>query len=315
MSLTTFSDKRCCLLSLALWTHQSPASSARYPGSLLLLPSDLVQSSFQLHHSCSSWQYPQLLPLCLFTAGLPRWLSGKESTCQCQVMQEMPLLSLGQEDPLEKRMATHSSVLASEVPWTEEPGGLQSLGLQRLRCNWSDLAHMHRCCGGPPLPTGSPPPPPIGSAPILSIFEESTPIASKHVHGLSTLNSPLQPEVLEELCLCADSLPSLPTLPSNHRSPTAADLHQLTGNLHWLNPAGFSVLVIFQRHSAALTTPAFLKPCPLGPSSDNPSASPSTFQLFVLSLLPQFILLYPAIKCWRFSKLRPSSLWPLSVEE
>ena len=145
-------------------------------------------------------------------------------------------------------------------------------------------------------------------APILSVFEESTPIASKYVHGLSTLKSPLQPEVLEELCLCADSLPSLPTLPSNHRIPTAANLHQLTGNLYWLNPAGFSVLVIFQRHSAALTTPAFLKPCPLGPSSDNPSASPSTFQLFVLSLLPRFILLYPAVKCWRFSKLRPSSL-------
>ena len=39
--------------------------------------------------------------------------------------------SLGQEYPLEKRMAAHSSILAWEVPWKEEPGGLQSLGLQR----------------------------------------------------------------------------------------------------------------------------------------------------------------------------------------
>ena len=41
--------------------------------------------------------------------------------------------SLGQEDPLEKEMATHSSVLAWRIPWTEEPGGLQSMGSQRVR--------------------------------------------------------------------------------------------------------------------------------------------------------------------------------------
>ena len=41
--------------------------------------------------------------------------------------------SLGQEDPLEKGMATHSSVLAWRIPWTEEPGGLQSMGSQRVR--------------------------------------------------------------------------------------------------------------------------------------------------------------------------------------
>ena len=40
--------------------------------------------------------------------------------------------SLGQEDPLEKRMATHSSTLAWRIPWTEEPGGLQSMGSQRV---------------------------------------------------------------------------------------------------------------------------------------------------------------------------------------
>ena len=47
-------------------------------------------------------------------------------------MQETPVLSLGQEDPLEKEMATHSSFLAWEIPWTEEPDGLQSMGLQRV---------------------------------------------------------------------------------------------------------------------------------------------------------------------------------------
>ena len=43
-------------------------------------------------------------------------------------MQETQVWSLGQEDPLEKGMATHSSILALEIPWTEEPGGLQSVG-------------------------------------------------------------------------------------------------------------------------------------------------------------------------------------------
>ena len=47
-------------------------------------------------------------------------------------MQETQVQSLGQEDPLEKGMATHSSILAWKIPWTEEPGGPQSMGLQRL---------------------------------------------------------------------------------------------------------------------------------------------------------------------------------------
>ena len=45
-------------------------------------------------------------------------------------MQEMRVLSLGWGDPLEKEMATHYSILAWEIPWTEEPGGLQSMGSQ-----------------------------------------------------------------------------------------------------------------------------------------------------------------------------------------
>ena len=45
-------------------------------------------------------------------------------------MQEMQFQPLGREDPLEEEMATHSSILAWEIPWTEEPGGLQSVGSQ-----------------------------------------------------------------------------------------------------------------------------------------------------------------------------------------
>ena len=48
-------------------------------------------------------------------------------------MQEIRVRFLGQEDPLEKEMVTHSSILAWKISWTEEPGGLQSMGLQRVR--------------------------------------------------------------------------------------------------------------------------------------------------------------------------------------
>ena len=51
-----------------------------------------------------------------------------------QKMQEMQVQSLGQEDPLEKAMATHSSILAWEIPWTEEPGGLHPWG-HRVGCD------------------------------------------------------------------------------------------------------------------------------------------------------------------------------------
>ena len=50
-----------------------------------------------------------------------------------QKLLEMQVQSLAQEDPLEKGMATYSSIPAWELPWTEEPSGLQSMGLQRVR--------------------------------------------------------------------------------------------------------------------------------------------------------------------------------------
>ena len=52
-------------------------------------------------------------------------------------MQETWVRSLGQEDPLEKGMATHSTILAWRIPWTEEPGGLQSMRSQRVRHDWT----------------------------------------------------------------------------------------------------------------------------------------------------------------------------------
>ena len=71
------------------------------------------------HHSSSD-----LLPTKSFSSG--------SVVKNLPAMQETRVLSLGQEDPLEKEMATPSSILAWEIPQTEEPGGLQSMGSQRV---------------------------------------------------------------------------------------------------------------------------------------------------------------------------------------
>ena len=59
--------------------------------------------------------------------------SAVENLPTMQELQEVQVQSLGQEDPLEEGMATHSSVFAWRIPWTEEPGHRLSIGLQRVR--------------------------------------------------------------------------------------------------------------------------------------------------------------------------------------
>ena len=91
-----------------------------------------------------NWPFPVLWPLLRFPNLLTYWvqhfhsiifsiyfsgLSGKESTCQS--MQKTWAWSLCQENPLEKEMETYSSILAWKIPWTEEPGGLQCIGLPK----------------------------------------------------------------------------------------------------------------------------------------------------------------------------------------
>ena len=72
-------------------------------------------------------------------------------------MQETQVPSLGWEDPLEKGMATHSSILAWRSPWAEKPGGLQFMGSQRVRHNWATNTYIHtyQCHQGPKLLTFS----------------------------------------------------------------------------------------------------------------------------------------------------------------
>ena len=74
-----------------------------------------------------------------FTSGLPRCCSGQVSICQCRRTRDRSSIA-GSGDPQEEEMATHSNILAWEIPWTEEPGGLQFMGYQRVGHNW---AHTH----------------------------------------------------------------------------------------------------------------------------------------------------------------------------
>ena len=66
-------------------------------------------------------------------------ISGDRASLAAQMVKNLPEIqetqvgSLGQEDSLEKGMASHSSILARRIPWTEEPGGLWSMGSQRVR--------------------------------------------------------------------------------------------------------------------------------------------------------------------------------------
>ena len=107
------------------------------------------------------------LSVCLYQSGhnfsshsldmeIPRWQSCKKTNKQTkhhlpmQEMQETLIWSLGWEDPLEEEMATHSSILTWRIPWTEEPGRLQSMGLQsRTRLKWLSTTHTWtwRCKG------------------------------------------------------------------------------------------------------------------------------------------------------------------------
>ena len=82
----------------------------------------------------------QTFCLCFCFSCRHEWIGGSlvaQMVKNLPVMQETHVWSPNQEDPLEKGMATHSSILAWRIPWTEEPGRLQSMGLQRVRHDWA----------------------------------------------------------------------------------------------------------------------------------------------------------------------------------
>ena len=119
-------------------------------------------------------------------------------------MQETRVRSLGQEDPLEKGMASHSSILAWRIPWTEEPVGLQSLGLLRVGHNWVTNTHMIRF------------------------------ILKKHIVMTLIWFSSVQFSSVAQSCptLCDPMNHSTPGLPVYHQLPEFTQTH-----VHWVSDA------------------------------------------------------------------------------
>ena len=110
---------------VAHWLSCSEACGIFPDHRLNLCPLHWQADSYPLHHQGS--------PHGIFTCFFVFWVSlVAKMVKNLSVMHETGVHSLGQEDPREKGMATHSSILAWEIPWTEEPGGLQSMGSQRV---------------------------------------------------------------------------------------------------------------------------------------------------------------------------------------
>ena len=126
----------CCCLSNLNWNYLLVPLTL----TLNLYLNSTTSASSQLFPPWSSTvnNYHHLL------TGLPasKGFHGDSVVKNLPAKQETWIQSLGWEDLLEKGMATHSSILAWRIPWTGKPGGLQSMGLQSVGCNW---AHPRVC--------------------------------------------------------------------------------------------------------------------------------------------------------------------------
>ena len=90
----------------------------------------LFPFQFQQKSICSTYTY--IFPVCITTMGLCWWLSGKEPICQGR--RDTGLIpDSRRSNPLKKEMTNHPVFFAWEIPWIEEPGGLQSMGSQKIQ--------------------------------------------------------------------------------------------------------------------------------------------------------------------------------------
>ena len=107
---------------------------------------DPLEKEMATHYSTLAWEIPWTEELDrLQSIGLQRFghnWTDRQASLIAQLVKNLPAMQetlvrfLGWEDPLEKEIATHSSILAWEIPWTEEPGGLPSMGSQRVGHDW-----------------------------------------------------------------------------------------------------------------------------------------------------------------------------------
>ena len=158
-----------------LWSNRPISLLVHCSHSRLTLKDFVSAISYRHHHDLFSvptlttslislWMFPilqtsvgssvqrclQVLPhfFAFLYSILPLWKTSEQANTQCfyfltpqPTMWETRAETPGWEDPLEKEMATHSSILAWEIPWTEEPGRLQSMGSQRVRHDWATTTH------------------------------------------------------------------------------------------------------------------------------------------------------------------------------
>ena len=111
----------------------------------------------------------------------PGGTSGKESACQCRRHKRCRFDPLGLKDPLGKDVATHSSILAWRIPWTEEPGGLPSNGSHRVEYDGSNSACKPRS------PAAQPPP---GPPTPLCLLPPSSLSSNRDLHHVTCSSTP-----------------------------------------------------------------------------------------------------------------------------
>ena len=107
----------------------------------------MIQSPPPSTPHCIFWKYFKSLSTEMWKSnhwGFPGGANGRRIRLPMQKMPKMWVWSLGRDDPLEKEMATHSSILAMKISWAEKSGELQSVGLRRVGYDW---APIHRLDG------------------------------------------------------------------------------------------------------------------------------------------------------------------------
>ena len=156
-------------------------------------PSFFIFTTFLIFKYCCSMH--------IFMTPFSEW----RASLVAQMLKSLPAVletrvwSLGWEHPLEKRTATHSSILAWSVPWTEEPGGLQSVGLQRVRHNsvtelfWNEAKYIWICCYSVAQLCPTLCDPMDSSTPGFPVLHHLPELAQTHVHWVSDAIQPSCP--------------------------------------------------------------------------------------------------------------------------
>ena len=140
----------CWFCQISKWVHHrytcvphSEPSSLLPPHTIPLGCPSAPAPSIQYCASNLDWRLVSYMILFIFKlTGFPGGSAVKNLPAM-QESQKRQVRSLGQEDPLEKETATHSSILVWRIPRTEESGGLQSIGSQRVHHYWRNLTHTH----------------------------------------------------------------------------------------------------------------------------------------------------------------------------